>query len=69
MTDWVHIMIEMPALDANALIAELKAAHGFEDIDCCELQRYDFSRVSYGPCPERTSSGYGEATDKKLRGY
>lgn len=68
MTDWTHIMIELPQDDAAALLLLLRERLGFRTIDWCEMQRPDFARVSYGPCEARTTSGYGPETDKKLRG-
>lgn len=55
---WMHIMIEMPEDDAMAVITMLKEKAGFRDVDWCEMQRPDYSRASYGPCPPRTDSGF-----------
>lgn len=57
--DWMHIMIEVPAEEGWALLQMLKEKAGFRYVDWCEMQRPDFSRVSYGPSEPRTSSGLG----------
>jgi hypothetical protein len=56
--DWMHIMIEVPAEEGSALLQMLQEKAGFREVDWCELQRPDFSRVSYGPSEPRTSSGF-----------
>lgn len=56
--DWMHITIELPTIDAHALLLFLKEKAGFREVDWCELQRPDFARVSYGPCAPRTDSGF-----------
>lgn len=55
---WMHIMIQMPADEAEALLLLLREKMGFTEIDWCEMQRPDYSRVSWGPAEVRTSSGY-----------
>jgi hypothetical protein len=62
MSDWINLMIELPADDADALMSHLKEQMGFADIDWCEMQRPDFARVSWGPCEPRTSSGYEDGS-------
>jgi hypothetical protein len=56
--DWIHVTIEVPADDGAAIIEMLKTKANFRDVDWCEMQRPDFARVSYGPCPPRTESGF-----------
>lgn len=56
--DWMHFTIEVPARDGMELLAALQAQFGFVEVDWCELQRADRARVSYGPCPPRTESGF-----------
>jgi hypothetical protein len=56
--DWISVMVELPAVEGQELITYLQNEKGFRDIDWCELQRPDFARVSWSPCPPRTDSGY-----------
>lgn len=55
---WMNIMIEVPEDEALAILAILKEKVGFRDVDWSEMQRPDFARVTYSPCPPRTDSGY-----------
>lgn len=64
---WVHISVELPENEAQALLSFFRGEMGFREIDWCELQRPDFARVSYGPCEPRTESGFGPEYDEKLR--
>ena len=54
----MNISIEIPPDDGLAILMLLKEKLGFREIDWCELQRPDRARITYGPCPERTESGY-----------
>lgn len=54
----MHISIEVPVDEGMAIIELLKDEADFRDVDWCEMQRPDFARVCYGPCPERTDSGF-----------
>lgn len=55
---WMHLMIELPADEAEALLLMFREKMGFREVDWCEMQRSDFARVSWGPSDPRTSSGY-----------
>jgi hypothetical protein len=56
--DWMAIDVQLPRDEGLALLAYLRKTMNFVEIDWCELQRPDFARAGYGPCPPRTDSGY-----------
>lgn len=68
MNEWMHITVEIDPEQGAYLLERLKAYYGMRDVDFCEMQDSNFGRVSWGPCPEWTESGYGEATDRQLKG-
>jgi hypothetical protein len=56
--DWTRIIVEVPPEDGAILLKLLKERLRFTEIDYCEMLRHDLARVSYGPCPPRTTGSY-----------